>query len=122
MLLTIGGGSITLGDELTVTMDGSNVTATEIDIATDYSTITVIDPATAANFNASTTCGFNDWQVGIPKDVLDSGCGAQSNMKNVIYIDDTADPDVLYSGNSEGTLDSNGYPTDIDLETESERQ
>ena len=41
--------------------------------------------------------------------------------KDVLYIDDTADPDVLYGGSDDGPLDVNGYPTDIDSDTSQKR-
>jgi len=100
-----------MGEELTVTMDSSNVTATEFDNVFDYSEGTVNNATAAADLNARTECGFNDWVVGVPKNLLGSGCGPDANTKSVVYIDDTADPDVMYRGDEDGPLDANGYPT-----------
>ncbi len=109
------GGTATLGDELTVAMNGSNVTATEVDIVLDYDELTILNPDFLAEINQDQECGFSDWEVGVTKDVLGTSCSPDSSSKDVIYIDDTADPDIYYSGDDDAPVDSNGYPTEIDL-------
>jgi len=43
-----------------------------------------------------------------------------SDLKDVLYIDDTVDPDVWYSGDDGGPF-VNGYPTVIDSDSAKER-
>jgi hypothetical protein len=66
-------------------------------------------------------CGFNDWAVDTPKDLLGTSCGPDANTKDIFYINGTADPDVWYGGNGDGPSDANGYPTQIELSSAKER-
>ena len=75
-------GSFALGDEVTVLLNGSPVTATKIDYAATTALYTV--------------------------------------YKDIIYIDDTVDPDLMFWGIG-GTLDANGYPTELDANVAEER-
>ena len=61
------------------------------------------------------------WVVGVAKDILGTSCMANSSQKDVVYIDDTVNPDVWYSGDEDGPVDAGGYPTTIDLDSEAER-
>jgi hypothetical protein len=114
-------GTLTLSSELTATMNGSNVTATRADVAFSSNEGTINNPDLVADFNANEECGFDDWVVDTPKDLIGTDCSLDSPFKDVLYIDDMGDPDVSYSGDGEGALDVNGYPTVIDLESEAER-
>jgi len=114
-------GTIVLGDELTVSMNGPNVTATAFDVTVSSFEGTINNPDVVADFNADELCGFDDWVFDTPKDLLGTTCAPDLDDKDVLYIDDTANPDVLYDGDEEGILDANGYPTDIDLDSEKER-
>ncbi|MGV7223622.1 MAG: carboxypeptidase-like regulatory domain-containing protein [Nitrospinales bacterium] len=114
-------GTVTFGDEVTASMNGSNVTATEADVDFSSYTGTINNPDLVAGFNADEECGFDDWVVDTPKELLGTTCMPNSSIKDVIYIDDTVDPDVWYNGDGEGLLDANGYPTEIDLDSEKER-
>jgi len=111
-------GTATLGGEVTATLSGSSVIATKADlvISTAQTTINDEDIVSWAN-SGEGFCGYNDWAVGVPKDVLGTDCAPDTSLKDIIYIDDTADPDLSYSGigsDEGGTLDENGYPTAID--------
>jgi hypothetical protein len=114
-------GSFVLENELIVPMQNVNVTATGIDILINTSVGTIYNPDVVSEFNANHECGYNDWEIDISKPLLDTGCGPDSNFKDLLYVDDTVDPDVLYSGDDEGPLDPDGYPTHIDSDTAQER-
>lgn len=115
--------SIVLGSELTATLEASNVTATEIDIAWDSYEGTLNNSDTVSQFNTNNECGLNDWVLNTPKDLLESECGPNSLQFDLLYIDDTVDPDVMLSGDDEegAPVDGNGYPTRIDSDTRMER-
>jgi len=115
-------GAVTLGDEVTASMNGSNVSATKADIAFSSYKGTINNAAVVSDFNADKICGFDNWVVDSPKDLLGSGCGPDSNIKDILYVDDTSDPDIWYSGDGdEGPVDANGYPTNIDSDSAKER-
>ncbi len=120
-LTVVGSGNFVLGNEVTATEDGSDVTATEMDLAITSVEGTINNPDLVADLNAEELCGFDDWVVGTPKEVLGTTCFPDADLKDVLYIDDTADPDVLYEGSDDGPLDANGYPTEIDSDTSQER-
>jgi hypothetical protein len=109
--------------EVTATMNGSNATATAIYSVKDSTTITFHDAGRVSDANMSQFCGFDDWVVDTPKELLGTSCWFSSDYKELYYIDDTADPDVLYEGiNGQGAVvDEQGYPTVIDIESAKER-
>jgi hypothetical protein len=113
-------GTVALGEEVTVTMNGSNVTATRVDPVVSSANATINNATTASIFNAEQICGFSDWDVGTPKDILETDCSPDIS-KGIIYIDDTGDPDVWYNGDEEGPVDVQGYPAVIDLNSAQER-
>lgn len=119
--IQVVGGTVTKGNEVTTMMDGSSVTATKIDIVINTAQAVANNPATVGDLNAVQECEFDDWAVGVPKNILGTTCMSQTNQKDIIYIDDTANPDLWYSGDEDGPFDANGYPTVIDLDTEAER-
>lgn len=112
-------GTFGLGDEVTVLMDSSNVTATRLDIVRSLATAEVHNQATADLFNMEQECGFNDWVIGVPKNILGTDC-EDSDNKNVVYIDDTLTPDLMILGDHDSP-DSNGYPTELDIDIEYSR-
>jgi len=114
-------GTVVLGDELTATMGSSNVTATEIDVVFTSVTGTVNNSASALDLNNDNACGFNNWVVGTPKDLSGTSCFPDSSDKDILYVDDVANPDIWYDGNNDGSVDVNGYPTNVDSETAKER-
>lgn len=111
-------GTVTLGGEVTATLSGSSVTATKVDVVVSTAQFTINNEDVASDFNSGGGyCGFTDWVAGTAKDVLGTDCGPDISFKDIIYIDDTADPDLWYSGIEGGTLDANGYPTEIDTDS-----
>jgi hypothetical protein len=110
-------GTFTLGGEVTATLSGSSVTATKVDVVVSTAQFTINNEDMVSDFNSGEGfCGYTDWAVGVPKDVLGTDCAPES-FKDIIYIDDTADPDLWYSGigsDEGGPLDANDYPTTID--------
>ena len=94
-------GTVSLGDELTVAMNSSSVAATEVDIAMDSYEGTINNAALVSDFNARQECGFDDWAASTPKDLLGTVCQPDSDTKDVMYVDDTADPDAVYFGNGD---------------------
>ena len=107
-------GTLVLGDELTATMGGSNFTATELDVVMNSFEGTVNNLDTASGLNAEQACGFNDWVAGTPKDLLGTSCGPDSDIKDLLYVDDTVSADIWYGGDEEGPVDANGFPTSLD--------
>lgn len=120
-ILVVFSGTFVLGNEVTATEDGSDVTATEMDLVFTSVEGTINNPALIAVLNTDEECGFDDWVVDTPKELLGTSCIPDADDKDLIYIDDTANPDVLYGGSDDGPLDVNGYPTDIDSDTSQER-
>lgn len=109
-------GTITLGDDVTVEKNGSDVTAKELDGVFSSYVATCNSADVADELNDENACGFNNWVEGVPKDILGSNCHPDSDFKDVIYIDDTVDPDAWYGGDDDD-LDANGYPTELELDS-----
>jgi hypothetical protein len=114
-------GSFVLGDNLNPTMNSSNVSAKELDITASAYQATINNSNIVSTANAYELCGLNNWSANTPKDVLGSECGPSSDLKDLIYIDDTVEPNLLYFGDDEGNYDANGYPTAVDPDTLMER-
>jgi len=114
-------GTFVLGNEVTAELMGSDVTATEMDLVITSFEATINNPDLIADFNAEPACGFDDWVVDTPKELLGSTCSPDVDDKDVLYIDDTVDPDVLYMGDDEGPVDVNGYPTELQPDDTQER-
>ncbi len=113
-------GTFTLGGEVTATLSGSSVTATKVDVVISTAQLTPNNAYIASYFNTNIYCGHTDWVAGTAEDVLGTDCMSDTSFKDIIYIDDEADPDLWYSGIEEdegGTLDANGYPTEIDADS-----
>jgi hypothetical protein len=115
------GGTFTIGDEVTVTLNGSNVTAAKLDIQITSAIATVNNFDLLKDFNTDRVCGFSNWAFGVAKDILDTDCISETSQKDIIYIDDTADPDVWYSGDEGAPVDATGYPTELDVDSKAER-
>jgi hypothetical protein len=107
-------GTFTLGEERTVTMDSSNVTATKVDAVISTAQFTINNPDMLSDANTEGTCGYTDWVAGTAKDVLGTDCAPDTSLKDIIYIDDTADPDLWYDGIES---DDDGYPTELDADS-----
>jgi hypothetical protein len=114
-------GTFVLGNEVTATEDGSDVTATVMDLVFTSVEGTINNPDLVADANTQKECDADDWEVDTPKELLGTSCMPDADDKDLIYIDDTADPDVLYGGDDDGPLDVNGYPTVIESDTSQER-
>ena len=114
-------GTVALGDELSAAMDSAPVTATKVDIVINSYKGTINNPDLIAGFIADQECGFDNWEVDTPKELLGTTCMPDADDKDVLYIDDTADPDVLYKGDEDEPNDANGYPTEIEPDTSQER-
>lgn len=115
-------GNFVLGNEVTADLNGADVTATEMDLEITSLEATIYNQDDIDDFNASEECGFDDWVAGTPKEILGTNCGPDdANAKDVLYIDDTADPDVLYFGDEDGLNDGNGYPAEIESDEPQER-
>ncbi len=108
-------GTFTLGGEVTATLSGSPVTATKMDMAVSTAQYTIYNEDMLLYANSGEGfCGSSDWVAGTAKDVLGTDCAPDTSFKTITYIDDTADPDLMYEGDEDGTLDANGYPTTLD--------
>ena len=97
-----------LGDEVSTTLDGAAVTATQME-ATLSSVTATANTAAAAAENAG-QCGIDTWEVGVAQDLLGTECFS-STMKDLLYLDDSADPDRLYGGSDDGVDTTTAYPT-----------
>ena len=102
-------------------MNGLDVTATEMDLVITSLEGTINNQDEVDDFNTAEECGFDDWVIDTPKELFGTDCSPDANDKEVLYIDDTADPDVLYRGDEEGPDDANGYPAEIEPDTSQER-
>ena len=112
-------GTATLGEEVTAIISGSPVTATKIDQVNNSALLTMNNIDVVSHYNSVGWCGATDWEIGIAKDVLGTDCVPVNSEKNIMYIEDTVDPDLMYSGiiaSNGGALDANGYPTELDAE------
>ena len=67
-------GTFVLGNEVTVTEDGSDVTATEMDLVFTSVEATINNPDLIADANTDEECGFDDWVVDTPKELLGTSC------------------------------------------------
>jgi hypothetical protein len=114
-------GTYVLGNEVTVELNALDVTATEMDLVITSFEATINNQDVVDDFNESEECGFDDWVVDTPRELFGEACSPDANDKEVLYIDDTADPDVLYRGDEDGLDDANGYPTEIEPDTSQER-
>ena len=116
-------GTVTLGNEVTVSMNTSDVTATEVDPVISSYVGTINNGDLVADFNTNKRCGYEDWVVDTPKDLMGTECGPDSTeIKDVIHVDDTGASDVWYNGDTEGLQDANGYPAEIDIGSAKTRQ
>ena len=88
-------GTFTLGDEVTVLLNGIPVNATKKDVVvtTALYTLYTADLITLANNNGF--CGATDWVVGTAKEVVGTDC-MPASFKDIVYIDDTVDADLMY--------------------------
>jgi hypothetical protein len=104
--------SFNLEGEVTVTTplpDQTPVIAAkiaEVYIKFEY---TVNSQNTVDIFNDTSWCGFSDWELGVPKDVIGTGC-VPYLQNDAFYIDDTVLPNVLYIGSLVPYPD---YPTEL---------
>lgn len=114
-------GSFVLGNEVTVELNALDVTATEMDLVITSFEGTISNPDLVDDFNADEECGFDDWLVDTPKELFGTDCSPDANDKEVVYIDDMVDPDVLYAGDEDGPDDVNGYPAELEPDTLQER-
>ena len=88
-------GTLTLGDEVTVLLNGSPVTVTNTELAVSSALITYYDANWLANANTNGVCGATDWVAGTAKEVVVTEC-MPANFEDIIYIEDTVDPDLMY--------------------------
>jgi hypothetical protein len=120
-LTVVVSGTFVLGNEVTADLNGADVTATEMDLAITSFKGTIHNQDVVDEFNANGECGFNDWALNTPKELFGEPCSPDANDKEVLYIDDIADPDVLYTGDEDGPDDINGYPAEIGSDEPQER-
>ena len=105
-------GTATLGSEVMIGSNFGEITVTRVDLAHDTMTATVYDSDMADALNADTACGYTDWAVGVSKSLIGTDCEAAA--KDIIYIDDTGDDDVWYTGcNEDECAQDEGYPAEL---------
>jgi|GEM_PF-986095 len=116
-ITVIMNGTFSVGAEDIVPVNGVMVQANLNDV---YFTSATITPNT---LNAETTlnnagyCGLSVWTAGVAQDISATIC-MPLPKKDLIYVDDTVEPELLYYG-LEGTEDASGYPTELDPAAES---
>jgi len=106
------GGTFALGEDVTATLSGSKVTATQVDYTWTSATATPNTAAAAAEMNSSSECGISDWAEGVASDVLGVADCQPTTEMNIIYLDDAATPNRLHLGDTE-SAGSDGYPTKV---------
>ena len=115
-------GTVTLVGEKEADFNGSPVTVGKFDGTFTGAQATIKNQDTVDEANADTACGFDDWQVDVTKDIFDTDCfDPDKNFKAIIYIDDTAEPDLWYDGDDDLALDADGYPTVVDTDSPQSR-
>lgn len=100
-------GTFTLGDEVTV-MLGYPVIATKIDYEASTALFTLYTANAVTEANTTGFCGATDWVVGTAKEVVGTDC-MPASFKDIVYIDDTVDPDLMYDGDT-GAQGPDVYP------------
>ena len=111
-------GTVILNGEKEAEFNGSPVTVGKFDGTFTSAQATIKTQSVVDDANAEIACGYNDWELGVAKDILDTDCfDSSKNFKAIIYIDDTADPDLWYDGDDDLPLDADGYPTVVDSES-----
>ena len=88
-------GTLILGDEVIVLLNGSPVTATKAELAVSSALFTYYDADWVEYGNTNGACGATDWVAGTAKEVVGTVC-MPANFEDIIYIDDTVDPDLMY--------------------------
>ena len=105
-------GTFTITEETSATFDGDPVTVTKFDGSFSSVQATINKQNLVDDANANAQCGYNDWILGEPKSIINTECfDAPNSFKDIVYIDDVAEPDLWYSGDDEEPLDTEGYPT-----------
>lgn len=122
-IVVIMKGTFTLGETVTAGFGGSNVTATKVDVVADSYTATIKNSDLITGFNQDKECDFDNWEVNKPKELIENTkCGPDSTtFKDIVYIDDAADPDLWYGGDDGAGVDADGYPTTLDDSNPAER-
>ena len=110
---TIYRGTFTLGDEVAVLLNGIPVNATKKDVVVTTALYTLYTADLITLFNNNGACGATDWVIGTAKEVVGTNCEPTS-YKDIVYIDDTVDPDLMYDGDK-GAVGADGYPTVVDV-------
>jgi hypothetical protein len=75
-------------------------------------TVTAETQRRADELNQVEFCGYTDWQIGVPKDVVDCFTGGVNPGKGSFVVDDRSLPWKIYDGIG-NMFDQNGYPTDM---------
>jgi hypothetical protein len=94
--------------------------ATNVDLTTERSFLTVYDSATANSWDQAKFCGISDWDVGIPRDVTGRDCSGHAmpragDKEYDLYLRESASK--LWTGLKSPALDGSTpekRPRDID--------
>lgn len=105
--------TFTVGDAVDADLAGVTVSANKLDTERNTFDITPSSAEVADQWNSIAYCEIEDWAVGVASDVLICITGTDLTSANIVYIDDTADPNIMFQGNAE-TAGSDGYPTALD--------
>jgi hypothetical protein len=110
-------GSFTLGNTVADTpLGATTVTATEMDATFTGATFTLHTAAGVADANANSACGFSDWVVDTAKQIFGTECwpAEDNTFLDLIYVDDSVTPNLMYGGDDTGIDTSTTRPTSLD--------
>lgn len=94
----------TVGDEVSVTLDGDDVTATAWTGTITTFTVTASDDAAVAVVNSSDDYGGTEFEAGVTEDFIEHV--DEPDLDQTLYVDDTGESTVLYIGEGD-VLDPN---------------
>lgn len=105
-------GTFTNTEETSATFNGNPVTVTKFDGSFSSAQATINKQNLVDDANANIACGYDDWVLGEAKSIINTECFDEpDSFKDIVYIDDVAEPDLWYSGDDDEPLDAEGYPT-----------
>lgn len=106
--------TLTVGDEAELDLGGEAVMGNEAETVPSSSLRTVYDADLVDAFNSAMVCGFDDWEVGVAKEIIDSeetGCTYEDSYRYGFFIDDEVTPNQLYVAGAVPSTED--YPTTL---------
>ena len=101
-------GAFVLGNDVSTTLSGAAVTASQMDFTFTSATLTPNEQEAVDGMAGF--CGVATWTLGVAQDILGSDC-VGTTEKDLLYVDDTVTPNRMYSGDDSGVDTTVAYPT-----------